>query len=313
MSIQPFIDRALQAMTRDRSSHLGDRRHTVGASEVGLCQRRVVLGKLQPKQHDTRTLIRFSRGNLAEDFLADLFKAGGIEFERQVEVSRDGGRIKAHLDFLLPLKTGLFLVEAKSVHTMPPDGPWPSHLDQWHLQAGLLAESYNCPIAGSIVAIDLNAGVIKEFAGLTPNAAIYDHLINRAHYLLDCLDGKADPQPETGILCGSCDYRFDCPAYRTEEADIPGELESLARRYAELNSMKNGAEKELRTLKEEIISATGESFRGCNDNLAIIVNTVPPSITVDSALLRKRYPDVYDDVIKPKAGYSKLEVRLLAA
>lgn len=312
MSIQPFIDRALQSMTRDRSSHLGDRRHTVGASDIGVCPRKVVLGKLQPKQHDTKTLIRFSRGNLAEDFLADIFKAGGAEFERQVEVSRDGGRIKAHLDFTFQLRTGLHVVETKSVHTMP-DEPWPSHIDQLHLQMGLLAESYNCPISGSIIAIDLNGGIVKEYDGFTPNVAIYNHLINRAHYLLDCLDGKADPQPETGILCGTCDYRFDCSAYRTEEADIPGELEALARRYAELNSMKNSAEKELRAMKDEIIAATGESFRGCNDNLAIIVNTVPPSVTVDSALLRKLHPDIFDEVSKQRAGYTKLEVRLLAA
>lgn len=312
MSIQLFIDRAIQNLARNSSARLGDRTHTIGASEAGICPRRVVLGKLQPKQHDTKTLIRFHRGNLAEDFLADLFKAGGAECERQVEVSCENGRVKAHLDFVWKLKTGLHVVESKSVHNMP-DEPWPSHVDQLHLQMALLAENYNCPVSGSIIAIDLNAGIIKEFAGFTPNAAIYEHLLSKARYMLECLDGGVEPQPETGILCGSCDYRFDCPGYRTREADIPGELEALARRYAELNSMKNGAEKELRAMKDEIVAATGDSFKGCNDALAIIVNTVPPATTVDSALLRKLHPDIFDEVSKQRAGYTKLEVRLLAA
>jgi hypothetical protein len=127
--------------------------------------------------------------------------------------------------------------------------------------------------------------------------------------MLAALHGEENPRMEIGILCGFCDFRHDCPAFCGEAVDIPQDVENMARRYAYLSESKGELEKELKYLKGEIIPYFGERFRGHTDNIAINVTTIGSSETVDSKLLQSGYPEVFMEVKKPRAGYTKLEVK----
>lgn len=312
MSLQVFFDNAIQELSRQKSASLGDRATYIGASDIGGCPRKVVFSKLYPVAHTTKTLMRFSRGHLAEEMLDKIFTAGGATYERQVEVSHHAEPFRAHLDFLFfggTETSPLHVLEVKSVASFP-DEPYPSWLDQLFFQMGLLREQYpQARITGSILAVDVNAGEYQEYAGFAPNDDVFQYLVSRGLYLLACLGDQEDPRPETGLLCGFCDYRDDCPAFACEQVSIPGDVEVLAQRYSELNEVKGTAEKELKTIKGEIVNFTGERFRGGTERLEIIVSSVGPSETVDGKLLQAQFPEVYRQVLKPKAGFTKLEVR----
>src|SRR3972149_11649582 len=120
---------------------------------------------------------------------------------------------------------------------------------------------------------------------------------------------EAEPRMETGVLCGYCDHRHDCPAFSCDPVPIPDEIAQLAQRYIETNTTKGEAEKELKRIKEQIVRFTGERFRGQTDEFALIVATVGPSEMVDAKLLQAKHPAIYAEVLKPKAGFTKLEVR----
>lgn len=137
-------------------------------------------------------------------------------------------------------------------------------------------------------------------------------LHNRALYLLDVLNGvEKDPRPSPTHLCGYCQYRTDCPAMLLPKVELPPEIEMLAGRYAELNSTKSNAEKEMKNIRQELLDFTGPVFKGRSDNYDLLVSSVASSMTVDSALLKKEYPDIYPMVQKERAGYTKLEVKQL--
>lgn len=123
------------------------------------------------------------------------------------------------------------------------------------------------------------------------------------------LRGEVQPTLATGVLCGYCDHRHDCAAFACDPVPIPEDVARLAQRYIETNTTKSDAEKELKRLKESIVGFTGERFRGQTDEFAIIVSAVGPSETVDAKLLQAKHPDVHAEVLKPKAGFTKLEVR----
>lgn len=90
---------------------------------------------------------------------------------------------------------------------------------------------------------------------------------------------------------------------------LPPEIEALAGKYAELNSSRIKAEKELKAIRQELTDFTGPSFKGQSERFSLQVTSVPPSLTVDAGLLRQQYPQIYPNVLKQKSGYSKLEVK----
>jgi CRISPR-associated exonuclease Cas4 len=312
MSLQEFFDTAIRTLNRSASHSLGDRTKYIGASDVGSCPRKVVLGKLNPAQHDTKTLLRFNRGHLSEDLLSNIFLAGGARFEREVEVAHDTEPFRAHIDFLFGDRDGhtpLHALEVKSVSGIPEE-PYPGWIDQIYFQIGLLqGEDPTRRISGSILAIDLNAGVYREFDGYVPRDDIFAIQIDKARHMMNALRGEVRPSMETGVLCGYCDSRHDCPAFACDPVPIPDDVARMALRYIDTNATKNHSEKELKQLKEAILGFTGERFRGQTDDFALIVATIGPSETVDAKLLKAIHPEIYAEVLKPKAGFTKIEVR----
>lgn len=83
----------------------------------------------------------------------------------------------------------------------------------------------------------------------------------------------------------------------------------MAFRYAELNSTKKHVDREMKGIRQELLDFTGSVFKGRSDTVDLIVSTVDPSLIVDGELLRQHYPDIYNGVLKERAGYTKLEVK----
>ena len=315
MNIAPFFETAVMALNRNKSSELGDRKLYIGSSDVSGCARKVYLSRKNPTTPSVSTLLKFSRGHVAETLIESIFVAGGVQhlFDTQVELRHPLYPLKAHVDFLFYADFDgtpeLHVVEVKSVSGIP-EQPYPQWTDQLAFQLGLLRIQYpEGKISGSVLAIDLNAGEVHQFNGYEYNDAVFNYLYCRALYLLDCLEDKDEARPSVSHLCSYCSYRSDCPAMNMAKVELPPEIEALAGKYAELNSSKNRADKEMKSIRQELMDFTGPVFKGRSDSVDLVVSFVEPSLVVDGTLLKKQYPDIYPAVLKERAGYTKLECK----
>lgn len=314
-NLHPFFDMAVQELNRHQTATLGDRNTYIGASDVAGCARKVYLQKQNPVQPNTTTLLKFSRGHAAEWLLDRIFTAGGGVYDTQVELVHPSEPMKAHLDFLFYTdfdgNPELHAIEVKSVSGIP-DAPYPQWEDQLSFQLGLLRMQYpEGKISGSILAMDLNAGQVHQFNGYGYDEPTFNYLYCRGLHLLDVLNGRDEPRPSPSILCAYCGHRDGCPAFASPPIDLPVEVEMLAQKYAELNGVKTQADKELKSIRQELVDYTGPRFKGHSDRCDLTVSYVEPSMTVDGTLLKKHFPDVYPQVLKAKAGYTRLEVRTI--
>ena len=316
MNLMPFFETAVVALNKKKSAELGDRTQYIGSSDVAGCARKISLQRKSPKTPSVSNLLKMSRGHAAEILIDNIFQAGGLSYDTQVEVKHHEYPLRAHIDFLVRTESNgipeLHIIEVKSVSGIP-DTPYPNHEDQLMYQLGLLHITYpDARIGGSILAVDLNAGQVHQFNGYTYDNATFNYLYNRALYLLDVLNGvETDPRPSPTNLCGYCDYRTDCPAMSLPKVALPPEIEMLAGKYAELNSTKSHAEKEMKGIRQELLDFTGPVFKGRSEKFDLLVSSIAASMTVDNALLKKEYPDVFNHVQKEKSGYCKLEVKQL--
>ena len=296
-------------MNRRQTALLGDRTSYIGSSDVAGCARKSFMQREFPKQPDVSTLLKFARGHAAEWLLERIFQASGAEYDTQVEICHPEVPLKAHIDFLFYDPEGLHAVEVKSVSGIP-DVPYPQWEDQLHYQLGMLRVQYpKGNIGGSILAVDLNAGEVHQFNGYQHDDATFNYLYCRGLHLLDALNGMDEARPSPSHLCGYCQFRSDCPSMTLPKVRLPDEIEMLAGKYSELNEVKGKAEKEMRAIRQELVDFTGPAFKGCSDNYTLTVTSVEGGMTVDSSLLRTLHPDIYPTVLKPRAGYSKLEVK----
>ena len=316
MNLIPFIETAVAAHNRSKSAELGDRTQYIGSSDVAGCARKAYLQKLYPVTPDFNTMMKFSRGHVAETLIQEMFDAAGARhlYDTQVEVRHPAHPLKAHIDFLFysnfdDSTPELHVIELKSVNGIP-DEPYPQWSSQLAFQLGLLRMKYpEGKLGGSILAIDLNAGKVHQFNGFVHNDALFDYLCARALHLLACLDGKEEPSPSASHICSYCSFRSDCPAMSLPIVELPPEIECLAFKYAELNSTKSSAEKQMKVIRQEILDFTGPVFKGRGDTVDLVVSSVPPSKALDADLLKQRYPDIYPGMLKERAGYTKLECK----
>ena len=95
-------------------------------------------------------------------------------------------------------------------------------------------------------------------------------------------------------------------------AVLPLEILQAGKAFLELNTQKKTIESQLNVLKDNLLSYTGGSFKSITDEFSIVATTLGESVTVDSKKLKASFPDIYEHVTKPKAGFVKLEVKLLA-
>ena len=308
-----FLGRAIPTHQQQQSSHLGDRTGYVGASDIAGCPRKAALGKQNPTGHDIKTLLRFSRGHAAQAMYAGFFRTGGALFEEEVEVRHpDIPEIRCHIDFLFYANRQtkrLHIVEMKSTDGIP-DEPYSSWVDQLHVQMGLLQLTLDptVEIGGSILVVDLNAGTYHEFNSYTPNRLVFAQLVEKGKHILAAARGECTPRTEPGILCGYCPFRTGCPSHAAA-LDLPREILDAGRKYLELNEQKKALETRLDVLKNDILTFADGAFKGTSDGILINVTSVAESVMIDSGKLKRNYPDIYDQVTKPKAGFVKLEIK----
>jgi len=315
MNLTPFFETAVAQLNRNKSAELGDRTRYIGSSDVGGCARMVYLQRKHPSEPDFTTMLKFSRGHVAETLIDDIFKAAGINhlYDTQVELRHPVYPLRAHVDFLFYAdfdnKPVLHILELKSVNNIP-DEPYPHWIDQITFQLGLLRIQYpKAKMGGSILAIDLNAGKLHQFNGFEHNDSLCNYLFTRGLHMIDCLDDKEEPKASASHMCSFCSYRSDCPEMNLPKVELPPEIEALANKYVELNEIRHDTDKELQSIRNELLEFTGSSFKGRSDDIELAVSTVAPSQVVDTKLLKNRYPDIYPEVLKERAGYTKLECR----
>lgn len=308
-----FLGRAIPTHQQKQSSHLGDRTVYVGASDIAGCPRKAALGKQTPTDYDIKTLLRFSRGHAAQAMYADFFRTGGALFEEEVEVKHPQfPEIRCHIDFLFYANRQtkrLHIVEMKSTDGIP-DEPYASWVDQLHVQMGLLHLTLDpeVEIGGSILVVDLNAGTYREFNNYAPNKLVFNQLMEKGQHILAATRGECAPKTEPGFLCGYCSFRHGCPAHAID-MELPPEIHDAGKAYLELNEQKKGIEARLEVLKNEILTFADGVFKGASDGILVNVTSVADSVIVDSKKLKNSYPDIYDQVTKPKSGFLKLEIK----
>jgi len=316
--LDSFLATAIQKHQKELSKHLGDRTLYVGASDIAGCPRKAALGKQFTADHDTRTLLRFARGHLAQSMYAEFFKTGGTTFEEEVEVCHpDYHEILCHIDFLFQSnrKKRLHIVEMKSTDGIP-DEPHSSWVDQLQVQMGLLKLNHGADveIGASILVVDLNAGRYREFNSYTPNDLVFDHLLEKGLHILAATKGECEAKTEPSFLCGYCPFRTGCPAHPMgTTVELPMEILKAGKAYLELSEQKRQIENQLNLLKENIITYTGGAFKAVTSEFSIVISTVAESLTIDSRKLKSDFPDIYNQVTKPKTGFVKLDIKPLVA
>ncbi|MFH7321460.1 hypothetical protein ACHHRT_12740 [Desulfurivibrio sp. D14AmB] len=234
----------LQKLAQQHTAEtLGDRSQYLGVSEVGSCPRKVILSKINPVEHDLVTLLRFRRGHMAEDIVADALTAAGFaNFERQVEI-RDGNTM-CHIDFVFTSQSAKTksILEVKSPEKTPqtPHSSWETQL---YLQMGLLARKYpDYVIKGAILSIPLGDEV-ELFNGYTPENGIFNGLRDRAEGIwLDyqrAVNGEeVELATEVTPLCGYCPHLSTCPRFDADEAEeLAGTVDELVALQAQYKAL----------------------------------------------------------------------------
>ena len=227
MDIKTTLLTSLRKLAKQHTEEtLGDRRKYLGASDIGYCPRKVILEKINPSEHDLATLLRFERGHMAEDVIANAFTAAGYtNFERQVEAVVDGNvPIKAHIDFVFTSEIHKIksVLEAKSTSNIP-DDPYGSWESQLYIQMGALAEKFpDYTIRGAFIALDLANGEVEFFNDYSPQKTIFDGLLRKAEALwsdYQAILGSKEIELDTdpGPLCGFCNHLTSCPRFEAEE------------------------------------------------------------------------------------------------
>lgn len=309
MDLNKFFETAVVELNRSQSEPFGDRTQYIGSSDVAGCARKAFMQRQYPKTPSVNNLLKFARGHAAEWLLDKIFTAGGAVYDTQVEIIHPTVPFRCHIDFLFYTKSGMHVIEVKSVSGIP-DAPYPQWEDQLAYQLGLLRIQYpKGDISGSILAVDLNAGEVHQFNGYAYDEPTFNYLYCKGLHLLDALSGTEEARPSSSILCGYCHYRDDCPSFDCRSVQLPPEVEMLALKYAELNDTKSQADKQMKSIRQELVDYTGTKFRGRTESLDLTVSWVEPSLTVDGALLKQNHPEIYPKVLKPRAGYTRLEVK----
>ncbi len=262
------LQAALQQLAIQQTAEtLGDRATYLGASDISACPRKTILSKINPPEADLVTLLRFRRGHMAEDIVAAAFTAAGFtNFARQVEVRYVGDvPVTAHIDFVFTseAKKTMAVLEVKSPESIPtePYGSWETQL---YLQMGLLAAAYPDYTVekGAILAVNFGASGMELFNGYTPQATIFEGLIERActiwnDYQQMKINEITVPAMEVSPLCGYCAFVADCPKFEAEEVR---ELTESVEILTELQKQQKNLETEIDIRKRDllaIVSARG--------------------------------------------------------
>lgn len=258
MKLASIIEEGIREVNSQRSSQsLGDRSSYIGASDLGQCPRKVVLGKVSKEDHDISTLLRFERGHLSEDVLDNALRAKGFVCERQTTLEGEtpnGTPLKFHLDFVVNGGNRFAVLEAKSTSPVPAS-PYEGWEMQLQAQLSLAKELYpNAKVEGTIFALDMapKGGSLPYgiWNGYTSNPDLWKGLQEDADMIYGAVQeykasGNLPDLPRRpGPLCGFCSGLQDCPSFQGER------LESLSSLVANLVALQ-GQKKHLSQLEDD--------------------------------------------------------------
>lgn len=127
---------------------------------------------------------------------------------------------------------------------------------------GLLAASYPDYTVekGAILAVNFGEQGMQLFNGYTPQAMIYEGLIERAtviwHDYQKFASGELPiPVMEAGPLCGFCTFVGDCPKFDTEEIQ---ELAESVEILTELQKQQKSLEDDIARRKNSLLAIVAE-------------------------------------------------------
>ena len=279
---------------------LGDRREYVGASDIAGCPRKIILQKLELPKPSLTTLLRFSRGHLAESVVKRaLENCDTSPWEYQKELVHSKYPFKAHLDFLFEFKSVLGVLEVKTVSGIP-NVPYEGWIRQLHFQMGLLEENKTSAkeVKGAILALDLDRGDCEYFKGFSYDKEAYSRCIQRASYIWVAMqDGNLnDLKTEKGPLCAWCPYRPNCPAYDIDESVPEMPLQEQLQQYLGLKQTQKDLKAEIDKLAV-LLKAGIENGNPDGDRIKVGQNLVRRNVRhstrFNSAALKKDLPEVY--------------------
>jgi len=256
--LKNIIEEGLQIYNGSRTQReLGDRETYIGASDLSGCARKAVLQKHHKLAHDLETLMKFERGHLAEDIIANALDQSKYPITRQKELSgatAQGTPLKFHLDFVFESQTHLSVLEVKSCNGLPksPYGAW--ELQLYAQMGAVAAKKSGKTISGTLLALDLNTGEIEVWGQYKPSESITNMLWDKADAIWAGLksvkDGEELPDdfPVTlSPICGFCDFLSSCPRFKSE---LVPELEEEADEIVKLKQVKKRVEKEIKNKEE---------------------------------------------------------------
>ena len=318
-----FLVKAFTTLATTLSSHLGDRSQYIGASDVVGCGRKAALKRLSPATSPIKisSQMVMALGHAIEDLLAKVFTAGGLSFDREVEmIHPEYPWLKCHEDFRFISNGGRrhHITEVKSTVGLPPVDGWDPKKSSWTaqnlFQQGL--HRLNLPeinVTGEVLAFDRASGELAQYP-VEFDQNVFDVLVEKAKGIWAAVKGEGPiPGPEPGLLCGFCDYQSECPAHQRSREELPEEISEIARLFAHHkrnHAMLGGV---VDGLKEMLMDyAGGRRLKGVTpDGLVVNVSPQAGKISINGEKLRALAPELYQECSKMGKGFVKVEVKPL--
>jgi hypothetical protein len=297
----------------------------VGASDGSdECERRVVQSRLRDPEHlehNPQAYINFMKGHLVEYAVAHVFKFAGYIVSEQVEfIHPEFPYLRAHADFLFHDKetledsSDILVMQLKNPRVIPvlPEDYW---VTQLHIEMGLVKLRYpKAAVTGSLFAFNL-VDLPEEWDGYQLDEPFFASLIGRMHRMWAGIEGRVQPEATFNAFCGTCLFRIGCPAWeRDSSKTIPDEIREAVLRIAE-NQLEAKAYKALATRDKDLLSRFfgKQRFAASIDGISVKHTWVKEGTVVKSDLVKevlgRLHPELLPQVMEPKAGYWKLEVK----
>lgn len=299
-----------------QGNRLGNRSEYIGASEIGICQRKVILSKVDPKPFGLASMGRMLAGRALENEVVQIIRIAlngklrntgraqnnfhhpTLPFHAHPDGAIIGG-FDGHLgDGILEVKTA----SSSTFKKYCSDGLPLIYLDQVQAQMGLAGLSW----ALVVLASRENLAELATFM-LTFDPGHYADLEERASSLVDVLTSnniqkELPGEPERGF-CHTCPYSQDCPAFQAQQtAGASGEIPDLVRfqleaQVEELSSLESIVEpaqarvSELREQIKETLQLIGAGKVALDNGTVQLVASARTSL--DSKALQREAPEVF--------------------
>lgn len=300
---------------------LGDRTKYIGSSDLS-CPRKGVLNKRFPPQHTLKTQMKFRRGDIVEEMVAQSLRQAGYDVQHGFEaVHPEKPHLIAHADFYFPLgEDRAFILECKSTEHMP-DAPYDSWVNQVNYQIGLtlLAKPQLKEVTAAVYVMDIISGEEKIFDGFNYSPIIFDFLVKKADGMWRLIEdqeiAQADPRgyyipTNKSVLCEYCPFRSDCPALviNAEVGCIDLEpISSAANNYIEASEAMGVIKKDREKSRSEIMEYMRDYRYGRLGDMLFEIKK-SERLSLDSKKLKEEHPEIVEEYTKAKE-VSRLTVK----